>query len=58
MNPPPIDPEFFAIGANSGMSDEEIQEDWNAYCEDLEKFHKELDAKNTEELKDFFAETK
>lgn len=52
---PPIDPDFYAIGANSGMTDDEIQADWDAYCDDLEKFHKELDAKNTEEITAFYA---
>ena len=47
---PPVDPEFFAIGAASGMSDEEIQADWDAYCDDLEKFHNEIDARQAEEM--------
>jgi hypothetical protein len=41
---PPVDPDFYAIGSNSGMSDEEIQADWQAYCDDLAKFHKDLDS--------------
>lgn len=55
MNRPPIDPDFYAIGAESGMSDAEIQADWDAYCDDLEKFHQELEAaaqKTTPEQKE------
>lgn len=40
---PPVDPDFYSIGAASGMSDEDIQKDWEAYCDDLAKFHQELD---------------
>lgn len=43
-NYPPVDPDFYSIGAASGMSDEDIQKDWEAYCDDLKKFHTELDA--------------
>lgn len=68
MSYPPIDPEFFAVGQASGMSDVEIQADWDAYCEDLEKFHAETEkqqVENTppqpdlaEEIKTFFVEPK
>lgn len=44
MSYPPIDPEFYRIGAESGMTDADIQADWDAYCSDLETFHRELDA--------------
>lgn len=42
---PPVDPDFYSIGVESGMSDTEIQADWDAYCDDLEKFHAEIDTK-------------
>lgn len=41
---PPVDPDFYVIAHRNGMSDDEIQGDWQAYCDDLEKFHQELDA--------------
>jgi hypothetical protein len=62
---PPIDPEFYAIGAASGMSDEEIQADWEAYCADLETFHKDIEKNQvenppqpdlTKDIKAFFTE--
>ena len=43
MKHPPIDPDFFAMGIESGMSEEDIQIDWDAYCDDLEKFHADLE---------------
>lgn len=63
---PPVDPDFYAIGSSSGMSDEEIQADWQAYCDDLAKFHAERDASlappepnnSVDEIKHFFTEPK
>lgn len=43
MNYPPIDPDFYIIGSESGMSDAEIEADWKAYCDDLQKFHEEIE---------------
>lgn len=40
---PPVDPDFYVIGANSGLSDEEIQKDWEVFCDDLAQFHSDLD---------------
>lgn len=51
---PPIDPDFYSIGAASGMSDDEIKQDWEAYCDDLQKFHADID-KLTPEAKQSMA---
>lgn len=42
MNYPPIDPDFYAVGVESGMSDADIEADWKVYCDDLQKFHAEI----------------
>lgn len=64
---PPVDPDFYSIGSASGMSDDEIQKDWEAYCDDLAKFHAEIDAalpppiepnKSINQIKQFFTEPK
>jgi len=62
---PPVDPDFYAIAHKSGMNEEEIQNDWKAYCDDLEKFYSELDSTlepaqpnpvsdSVEKIKEFF----
>lgn len=44
---PPVDPDFYRIDSVLGMSEEEIQEDWEAYCEGLGEFYLDLDNKMT-----------
>lgn len=43
MNYPPIDPHFYEVDAESGMTDAEIEEDWHAYIDGLNAFHAELE---------------
>lgn len=38
---PPIDAAFFEWGVKVGMTEDQIAEDWMAYCEGLEAFHEE-----------------
>jgi hypothetical protein len=38
---PPIDSAFYEWGSRIGMTDEQINEDWCSYCDDLERFHEE-----------------
>lgn len=40
---PPIDPRFYEVDAASGMTDDEIEEDWHAFVEGLNTFYHELD---------------
>ena len=38
---PEVDPDFYAWGVKTGMSEAEIEADWKAYCDGLEQFHEE-----------------
>lgn len=38
---PAIDPDFYEWGVKTGMTDEQIADDWKAYCEGLEEFFEE-----------------
>lgn len=39
---PPIDSGFYEWGSKVGMTDEQIDTDWKAYCDELERFHEEV----------------
>ena len=38
MKYPPIDPKFYEVDANSGMDEDEIKADWEAFCDGLDSF--------------------
>lgn len=38
MKYPPIDPQFYEIDSLAGMTDDEIEADWQAYCDDMNEF--------------------
>lgn len=42
---PPVDPDFYRIDTVLGMSEEDIQADWEAYCDGLGEFYTDLDSK-------------
>lgn len=45
---PPVDPEFYRINHESGMSDDEIIQDWIAFCDELADFCAAHDARYDE----------
>lgn len=49
MNYPPVDPDFYTVGAEAGMSEEDIIADWKVYCDDLQAFHESVE-KNLKEM--------
>lgn len=48
MKYPPVDPKFYEIDAAAGMSDEEIDNDWKAYCEGMNEFCQVVDQQQVE----------
>ena len=45
---PAIDPYFYEISSNDGMSDDQIEEDWRAFIDGLNAFHSEVDKTHME----------
>ena len=45
MKYPAVDPEFYKVDAEKGMSEEEITEDWHAFIDGLNEFSYEVDSK-------------
>ena len=43
---PPIDPMFYRVDFEAGMTDEEIQQDWIVYCDGLDDFNYRPETQN------------
>lgn len=48
MNYPPIDPYFYELSANGGMTEAQIEEDWHAFIDGLNEFHSDVDRSHME----------
>jgi len=49
MKNPPIDPKFYELDAAQGMTDDEIQADWDAYCAGMNEFSSMLAERDREQ---------